>query len=224
MTTLCCICSQLQGDQSNDLLSMRLDADGSYVRRVLYETDELATIPSMGGLGDAHLLICPREHTPRFASASVASDVLESYLSRVMSTLRLAIEAPRVHVFEHGNPSDGSITVCSVEHAHLHVVASSADAWGELGRMAPWQEVRGGLGEVPNLVGDSEYLFYQRPDGVSFVALPREGCAFESQLIRRVLAAAEGRFERWNWRDFPELDALETLFGALHGQQSSTVG
>jgi len=219
MTMPCCVCSQLEGDSTNDLLSLKLDPEGVYVRRVLFDSPELATIPSIGGLGDAHLLVCPKQHAPRFASARVSVDTLEDYVANVVARLRQVTDTPAVHLFEHGNPADGTFTVCSVEHAHLHVVASGADVWGALSRLADWRDAPGGFASIRDTVGDSEYLYYRGPQGDAHIALPSGGSPFESQLIRRVFAQAHGRPGDWNWRETPNLASLEALFGALSKTQ-----
>jgi diadenosine tetraphosphate (Ap4A) HIT family hydrolase len=89
-TTACCICSQIRGQADGDLIACLLP-DQPYARRVLLETDKFAAIPSLGPLVPGHSLLCPKVHTPSFASLDPlaredlehARDDLSTRLSRL---------------------------------------------------------------------------------------------------------------------------------------------
>src|SRR3954464_12290217 len=116
--TDCCICSQIEGQPDGDLVA-RLLPSQPYVRRVLLETDGFAAIPSLGPLTPGHSLLCPKSHTPSFAS-------LDPRLEEELDHARVALSADlgdlyggEVHVFEHGMSAATGRVLCTVEHAHL---------------------------------------------------------------------------------------------------------
>jgi len=217
MTRTCCLCSQIRGERSGDLLSELLDHDGQYRSRVLFRSESLVTIPSLGGLGEAHLLVCTTEHVRRFVSASITHERLQSYVGNVVAELLRLTESTSIHMFEHGNAAKGSRVVCTVDHAHLHLVASDAEVWARLRPRANWVSVSGPQ-EIKELVGLSEYLYYRDPSGRSYCAVPRLGEVFESQLIRKAFADAEGNPARWNWRDEPRAAEADSLLNQLESR------
>src|ERR1044072_5888314 len=58
-TTECCLCSQVAGEKSNDLIARLLQGE-PYVRRVMLESGSFAAIPSLGPLARGHTLLCPK--------------------------------------------------------------------------------------------------------------------------------------------------------------------
>ena len=56
--TACCLCSQIAGWEENDLISRLLGGD-TYVRRVPFESESFALVPSLGPLVPGHTLLCP---------------------------------------------------------------------------------------------------------------------------------------------------------------------
>jgi hypothetical protein len=65
-TTECCLCSQIAGEEFNDLIARMLNGE-PYVRRVMLESRSFAAIPSLGPLVSGHPLLCPRMHVRSFA-------------------------------------------------------------------------------------------------------------------------------------------------------------
>jgi diadenosine tetraphosphate (Ap4A) HIT family hydrolase len=197
----CCLCSQIAGAPSNDLIT-RLLPDLPYARRVMLETSSFAVLPSLGPLVKGHSLLCPKAHVRSFASldsrACEEAMVLKSHLKRALQDLY----GTGVHLFEHGMAVKGDRALCSVEHGHLHFVPLpqsirlefSQDGWipfgGSFGTLLQWSE--GG-----------EYIFYENSEGEGMLLLS-EARHLPSQYMRKVVATANSHSDKWNWREEPD--------------------
>lgn len=206
-TRECCLCSQVAGEESNDLIARMLPG-APYVRRVMLESESFAAIPSLGPLVSGHALLCPKAHVRSFARLGPG---LEGGYRAVKDELREGLsrryDSP-VHLFEHGMAAEGDHVMCSTDHAHLHFVPlprrCDAEAVGRL----PWVEFDGSLGELARLTGGLEYIQYEPPGGGARLLLA-EGGGFESQFMRKLFALSLGRGENWNWRDRPDPRAAD---------------
>ncbi|HLL77265.1 MAG TPA: HIT domain-containing protein [Pyrinomonadaceae bacterium] len=203
----CCLCSQVAGEESNDLIARMLPGE-PYVRRVMLESESFAAIPSLGPLVSGHALLCPKAHVRSFTQLGPG---LEDEYRAVKDELREALsrryDSP-VHLFEHGMAAEGDRVMCSTDHAHLHFVLLPRRCGVEaIGRL-PWVEFDGSLGELARLTGGLEYILYEPPGGGGRLLLA-EGDGFESQFMRKIFARALGRAERWNWRDRPDPRAAD---------------
>ena len=198
----CCLCSQIEGIAENDLIARLLPGE-PYVRRVMLESRHFAAIPSLGPLVPGHSLLCPKSHVRSFAELDLA---LEGEYSRVKEELAETLRrcyGGEVHSFEHGNATDGSRTLCSVEHAHLHLLPMPRGFVIETGG---WLELDGSLGSLKRHAAGREYIVYQAPgSAVRFAA----GGDFQSQLMRKVIADALGHDQEWNWRSVPNARAAD---------------
>ena len=200
----CHLCSQIAGDPQNDLIA-RLLPGHAYIRRVVLETEWFAAIPSLGPLADGHLLLCPRTHVRSAAALPRASYAeYESVMNSLVRYLEEEYQAA-VHVFEHGMGSDGR-TVCTVDHAHVHMVP--LPEWVprlELDGL-PWQAFDGTLETLATLARGREYVSYIPPRGRPQVSVTAAGHV-ESQYMRQAIARALGS-PSWNWRTEPDAGAV----------------
>jgi ATP adenylyltransferase len=194
----CCICSQIAGDSSNDLFAKAVGA-GPYVRRVPLETENFAVIPSLGPLAPGHVILCPKEHYRSFASIPSRHDnEYESLLSTLKNLLR-GLYSTDVHLFEHGMAADASRMLCTVDHAHLHVLPASVSVTKIL-EPYPHIPVGAGLAGLRHLAQTEEYVFYESPTGDRRL-IPARDQPLESQYLRQVFAKTLGHACEWNWRD-----------------------
>lgn len=197
----CCICDQIEGNPSHDLLHAHFG--GGYQRRVRDVGPRLSIIPSLGSLVPGHLLLCPNAHVRSLAQLSTAH--LQE-INRALHTLtpRLALLAGGdVQLFEHGDAKTSNRTSCSVEHAHLHLVPAVPDLSPVAKDLADWRSVAG-LDGLAAVVGDHEYLALRARTGGWRVAMAPPG-GHPSQLLRQLVAQALGDPARWNWRQHPAL-------------------
>jgi ATP adenylyltransferase len=195
----CCICSQIAGDSSNDLLAKTLGA-GAYVRRVPMETENFAVIPSLGPLIPGHMILCPKDHYRSFASMPSRFDDEYDGLLSSLKNLLAGLYSTDIHLFEHGMTSNGSRILCTVDHAHLHVLPASVSVTNIL-EPYPNVPVEAGLAGLREVAQNEEYVFYESPAGDRRLVHARNQ-QFESQYLRQVFAEALGHAGEWNWRDY----------------------
>ena len=214
----CCICSQIHGDASNDLLTQLL-GDESYVRRIPFESESFAVIPSVGPLVLGHVLLCPKAHVKSFSQIPLILEHEFVGMKKRLSAILAQTYRQSIHYFEHGSAKKAQQPVCTVEHAHLHFVPTNAEVWSIIKDEFEWSKVSN-LSDLSILVGDHEYLWYESPDGFSFVAQGIEG-TFESQYLRKIFAKALGLEEIWNWREFPRVLTLSDTYSTIQRALSS---
>ncbi len=201
----CHLCSQIAGDPQDDLIA-RLLPRQAYIRRVVLETESFAAIPSLGPLADGHLLLCPRTHVRSTAALPRASYAeYESVMNSLIRYLEGEYRAA-VHVFEHGMGPDGR-TVCTVDHAHVHLVPLP-ECLPRLELDGPtWQTFDGSVEALAVLARGREYVSYIPPCGRPQVCVSASG-HFESQYMRQAIARALGMCS-WNWRTEPDAGAAD---------------
>jgi diadenosine tetraphosphate (Ap4A) HIT family hydrolase len=212
MTTDCCLCAQIAGESSADLLHQLLDDADTYECRAREITMGFVAVPSVGALTACHVLLCPRNHVRSFAAlppdqraeARVAAPRLERLLRKTW-------DLP-LHLFEHGNARKGSSVACSVEHAHLHFVGSPYEISTELHRELEWVEIDDAC--LESAVNDQEYLRYRAPDGSWMLAMTRD-VPIPSQLMRRIFARVHGTPDTWDWRTNPASSTVGEIWRLL---------
>lgn len=209
----CCLCSQISGFAENDLISQMI-GERDYVRRVPVESSEFAVVPSLGPLAPGHSLLCPKAHLKSFAQLALEAE--PEFLAiklRMTELLREMYGAP-VHCFEHGSSRLSTRVLCTVEHAHLHLVPADIDVLKTLVESGSWVEIAPGLESLVAAVEDREFLYYQTPDLRCFVAT-REESGFESQYMRRIFATLLNRQGAWDWRTDPRVSDVDRAFSDL---------
>jgi diadenosine tetraphosphate (Ap4A) HIT family hydrolase len=219
----CCLCAQIDGRPDGDLLHRMLGAD-TYERRIALESAGTAVVPSLGPLAPGHVLVCPKSHHRSVAATSLELQrELNAVAERTASLLTQIFHAP-VHSFEHGDASRGHDVSCSVEHAHLHLLPTTADPWLSLRGELDWRPIREGE-SLAELTGGEEYLYYARPDGESFVHLGSGDGPLPSQLLRLRFAEAMGAADTWNWRLAPRPALADENYRALrhHGTHAAVL-
>jgi diadenosine tetraphosphate (Ap4A) HIT family hydrolase len=200
--TECCLCSQIVGEESNDLIARMLHGE-RYVRRVMLESGSFAAIPSLGPLASGHTLLCPKMHVRSFAQLEPG---LHDEYQVVKKELRRALSYRydySIHLFEHGMAATGDRIMCTTDHAHMHFVPLPCSCNVDSIEQLPWTEFDGSLRELMQLSQGREYILYEPPDEICrlLIAMERN---FESQYMRKLLARSLGRIEHWNWRDNPD--------------------
>lgn len=203
----CCLCSQIAGQQSNDLIA-RMLPDQPYVRRVMLDTPSFSVVPSLGPLVRGHSLVCPKSHIRSFAHLnSRGYDEFQRLKRSLRSTLQ-RLYATSVHLFEHGMATTGNRILCTVDHAHMHFVPLPQDVHIEGVEQTGWTQFDGSLDALTRLSGGREYIFYEGPDGTSRLLVPEDDM-FESQYMRKLLAKSLSRGEKWNWKEHPDAPAAD---------------
>ena len=209
----CCLCSQIAGERENDLLSSLLDCGDGYQRRIAMETEYFAVIPSVGALTAGHVLLCPKPHVTSLGelSAEIAAEYLEAKRN-LTATIVARFHSP-VHAFEHGCAKGSPRVICTVDHAHLHLLPAPKGLTDIILGAFSWRQIGAKSDDLARAVNALEYLYYESPDGECFVAQQKQ--EFESQIMRRIIASALGKCEAWNWREHPNLSEVERTYAIL---------
>jgi diadenosine tetraphosphate (Ap4A) HIT family hydrolase len=206
----CCICSQIFGDATNDLVAQLIDSH-NYARRVALESESFAVIPSVGPLVSGHVLLCPKQHFKSFAQIPTVLEDEFAFMKKRLSAILAEIYGQRIHYFEHGSAKRALQPMCTVEHAHIHFVPTDAPIWPTIQHQFEWRRIESNTADLSALVGDMEYIWYESPEGLSCIAKGIEG-TFESQYLRKIFANAVGLGEMWNWRDFPRTTMISDTY------------
>lgn len=219
----CCICGQIAGDPDTDLITS-LIKDREYIRRIPFETDRFAAIPSVGPVAPGHTLLCPKWHVRSFAVAlgpgPDQAEVNSEYhrADEELTRLLYRLYSKPIHRFEHGSSPGGGRVVCTVEHAHVHLVPAEVDILPTILSEHRWEQVPRGFQDLIGIVEGAEYIYYETPDGRAFVTHSKAG--FESQYLRRVFAGALGSPEKWDWRSVPSVSEVDLAYRKLFATNS----
>jgi ATP adenylyltransferase len=181
---------------------------------VLYRSEHLIVMPTLGPLAEGHVMICPADHYPAIAAMPAG---WYSELERAQAWVedRFGQHYPEpVTYFEHGMAAVAGRGGCCIDHAHLHAVATSADFFPAR-RVRRWDEVHDWQART-----QMPYVYYQR--GAERLLLEADG-PVPSQWLRRRLGHALG--EPWDWRTHPGLDRLRALIDKLgdYSDKSSAI-
>jgi diadenosine tetraphosphate (Ap4A) HIT family hydrolase len=213
----CCLCSQIAGDQRNDLIASLLPRS-PYVRRIMLEDAAFAVMPSLGPLAPGHALLCPKAHIRSFAALDREQ---HAACAQIKTTLRERLRecyGGEIHIFEHGMASAGSRVVCTVDHAHMHFVPLPVDFAARLDE--EWVAFDGSLGALGRLAGGAEYVLYETAAGKAYLLRGSAG-GIESQHMRRVIAGALSPNAHWNWRTAPDAAAADQTWRGFVGGASA---
>jgi ATP adenylyltransferase len=209
----CYICGQIAGNARQDLISLLLN-EQRYQRRAILESENFIVFPSIGPLVLGHVLLCPKSHV---CGISQSIDHLSAEYQEIkQTTVALLQDVYRsgVHCFEHGGAPASDRLICSVGHAHMHLLPATVDVLDRLQLNGRWVPLRLHERDLISFAGPCEYLFYETPTGASYGSLAASH-PIESQYMRRVFADALGCPDEWNWRTHPQLAVLEKTTTSL---------
>jgi ATP adenylyltransferase len=197
--------------------------------RVLFESPNFAVVPTIGAIIEGWLLIVPRKHHICFGA--LRGDLLPE-LKALQNQTRRALEEcyGPVAIFEHG-PTDSKQPIgCSVDHAHLHILATGLDLLAEVKHVfsqgLTWTNIDS-IGELRTVYDQGlPYLYLEQPIGTGYFASHPN---FESQIFRKVIAKSVGTPHRFDWRSFPESQTVESTVATIErwiveNRRSGTLG
>lgn len=184
---------------------------------ILAETEHLVAVPSVGPLVPGWLLVVPKNHILSFGSAMPDTIATLAAETESIAERWQRLFGPLVW-FEHGPARTRSSVGCGIDHAHLHLVPVAGEELLDGARtMFPSLDFRGVTGiaaAAAPVAHDQSYLYMRAEDGSSWLATSHE---IPSQAFRRVIAHQQGRPLQYDWKAFPQHDALgATLKSARH--------
>ncbi len=192
MNTTCKFCEKFAG--------ARPARSNEACDEVLFESPNFVVVPTVGSIVPGWLLILPRKH---FLCVGAIGDGL---LHEMLELRRGAVESLRsrfgpVASFEHGPAEPTTSVGCGVDHAHLHLVATRVDLLDGTRQIVQeplsWTPVAGLEATAAYHARRVPYLYVEFPNCKAWVGV---GPRIESQLFRRVIAAASGRAEAFDWK------------------------
>lgn len=210
-------------------------AGGDAGSRIIWSNPDWAILPSLGPLGEEHLLMIPTEHKLAFgqleAPKLMAAERLLACVARALSA-----SGSTVLFFEHGCKSlNGDASeeryrllrsgACT-DHAHMHIVkgvtysqiAERLEVLGPhvaIGTLARLREV---------ICGKDVYLTVGETDGRG-LAWTVFGLEFlPSQFMRRIIASAMSAPDLWDWRHVPQVERVTSTAGRLRLQLGVALG
>lgn len=194
----CELCAELAGLPSRFSALYR----GSLNSRMVARTRNFVVLPSLGQLGDAHLMIVSREH--KTAASNLEPNVrveFMSLLNRVRTWMERKIDGKAV-IFENGDPEGDGRMGCTISHLHVHIVASRRP-------MSNLPQSIQHLGAEPIAGIDvidqkkNAYSFIEFGPGKSVLIRNR----LRSQTLRRLFTRETGS-SNWDWRSADQEDQL----------------
>lgn len=200
----CEICDELSGGDQNAFASRYL---GATAERIIWQSDHLTIVPTIGQIVPGHVMIIPKTHITAFADASP-----EALLDLSNAKERLRKILLRKHggciFFEHGTRSQ-DLSGCGIYHAHMHAVpiaySSTPTNLVHGIHFADTVEFGSPLFKVSP---DASYVFFENSVRRCFVA---EVVQLPSQILRKAVAQLANN-SRWDWREYGfEPGLLDTL-------------
>ena len=170
-----------------------------YDRPIARSVGGATAVASLGAFVRGYILIVPAAHAFNTRSLEPAArEDLAQFTTAVLAALESQVG--EVTVFEHGSCFDDHTrrSACT-EHAHLHLVPGQFNLDPEL----PIAEVHDSFADFLAVgPGDgSPYLMLRNPGGAVRV-YPDPGI---SQYVRRLIAAALGEPDDWDYAVFPRM-------------------
>lgn len=192
-----------------EILSTRMD-DRVWYDVSLYEDDDFVVIPGLGPQANAYVLVVPRVHVLSVAQLSARDLRQLGELTRWVRSVVASAYGPVV-TFEHGSCDTSSRGGSCIDHAHVHVVATTAP-------LATVVKEKHSLDALPSLDGlasafdGTAYLYVEDQQEVAYAGpVPQ----LPGQHMRRVLAELHGTPDEWDYDMFPELSRISEMIKVL---------
>jgi ATP adenylyltransferase len=191
-STDCELCAERAGWQSRFGSLYR----GHLSSRIMAQTANFLVLPSLGQLGDAHLMVISREH--KTAVSNVTADQRDEMLTIVGDVRNFLVKkfGRRYVIFENGDPEGQGRMGCSISHMHIHLVGfrhQMPDLYTRIRGLGGYS-FRGGLGALSEFRQAYSYAEFPAGEGL-IVSRP-----LPSQTLRKVISDAM-RSPKWNWQE-----------------------
>jgi hypothetical protein len=200
----CAICAEAKSGLMSDAFLSEMA--GLRLARIVSSESSNFTIPSLGGLGNLHLLVCTRAHYPclRDCDEAARKDL-------ILSVSGIAIDLKRrfgghTLIFENGSSLRNMDEPRCVDHTHIHIVhldhriespsmmKLDGPEWVSLSEVDE-RKVETSNDYVVAGWDVDRMIILQAPD-------------IQTQLMRRHIAVETGVGAEWNWRDYPRVESV----------------
>lgn len=197
--TACGFCAELHGIEDDNNLMYRLIFPKTGLKsRILYNTDHVAVMPTVGSFVEGYLLLVSRRHVSCIGDLQDHELAeLEGQLAYIKRQEELCYHK-RVACFEHGMAACSRRSGGCIDHAHLHVVPCEVLLEDFIKKYDLKYRRIASMKELQSLAAAHKpYLFWEEIDGTKWVI--DEG-VIPSQFFRKVLADIHGVNQQWDWR------------------------
>ncbi len=206
----CTFCKELSGQQTifHQLTGNRLQD------RTVLSTDNFVVWPSLGPIAQGHIMLLSCKHLPNLLSIEreVYPEMTE-LRDRCVSLLKMTFDT-NVIGFEHGPVANSGRAGSCIDHAHLHLITTNINYLDTLAKFFNWIEITDDKSVTQTIVARAlPYVYYMGPDGREFVATAPP--SMPSQFSRRIIFETESKVGHWNWRLFPNPDAVISMYNDL---------
>jgi diadenosine tetraphosphate (Ap4A) HIT family hydrolase len=183
---------------------------------VLVNRDQLVTVAGLGPPSEGYLLLLTEDHY--LSISQLPSQLLRAFerlKKDVASILSNAYSPPTF--FEHGAGTPTDRAGGCIDHAHLHVIPTTVDlllllrANHRLDRMY-------GLADLQRFEA-RPYVYYEAPNGDGYAG---EAPQLPGQYFRRLISAAMGTPDTWDYTLFPNHELMRATIGRLTPWPPST--
>jgi len=185
--------------------------------RILFENENFIVFPSVGQFVGGYLLIAPKQHCTGIGGIPSERYIeLEQIKRKVREVLTKHYQKPIF--FEHGCVEERKRAGCCVDHAHLHCVPvpEGIDLLKDITKHFAKKEIQNYSELKKQFKKKIPYLFYENQDGKKYLFELQE--PIPSQWLRQILAVKLGISEKWDWRQYPELETLGQTVKRLNGK------
>ncbi|MBK1650547.1 HIT family protein [Rhabdochromatium marinum] len=194
----CSICDELVASSSSRFAAT-VNA-GGVMNAVFYETKNLVVLPSIGPLAKGHCLVVTKKHVNSVLLSALSGDFFPELEECIESVVRCYGACKSILIGEHGSKScQTSVSLCSTEHAHLHVVPVGVN------EASPIVNTFDGATVTKNIVGLAmhlqryeDYVFVSNYQHAKSVLSARvvSGDKIYSQMLRKHIGEMIGN-EKW---------------------------
>lgn len=154
------------------------------------ENKDFFVLPTIGPLVEGWSLVIPKEHGYSMKKY-YKSESFINYVNSFLNVLEKKYQKPFI-VFEHGATNYGSLTACSTNHAHLHILPFQESLLDIMQETKTWKICN--IVDIEKIVGNNEYLLYSEikdniKDSIVYVSIVSEP---ESQYFRKLISQKLG--------------------------------
>lgn len=188
--------------------SVRDDIAKKWYDKELTESRGFVVVPGVGAFIEGYLLIVPRRHYRALAEIETTTlNHLIAFKEEVTQVLSNRYKSPIL--FEHGTGLKRAGSC--LEHAHLHAIPFPEE-------LAEFVEAGRGFRRVTDMLelrtihGPEGYLYFETPKGHSYATA---ATGAPSQYFRRIIAAAVGKQEYWDYAAFPFYESVRSTIAKL---------
>ena len=207
----CTFCDQFLSHKSHGICG---EIFGSDFRREIYEDKHFVVVAALGQIIEGCLLIIPRMH---YYSISALPNQIQDNFREITERVRerLRKDYGSAILLEHGSVTQMGCAGACIEHAHLHAVPINIDIKSIVStsfRPILIPSLKDLWSSPPN----KDYLYYESTNSECFLFEPEK--PLPCQYFRRIVAAAIGCPNDWDWRTHIGTQKVRSVTKKLEGR------